>query len=604
MIKNQILNFSFLAVLMCCMCNYLQAQDEVLYLGAGNTTGMTVTTSSAAFNTTGGNTIDGSGLDADAMEASRFLSHATMGADREMIDALVATDLDFEAWIDNQYMLQGTLMNAQMDNIWADLLQLYAAANIPEEDVFGPYALHFHYAWWTSAMTNEDVLRQKLAYALSQVLVISGRSQLGDYGESLAGYYDILLRNAFGNYRDLLAEVTLHPSMGVYLTHLNNPKTIESENIHPDENYAREILQLFSIGLYELNNDGSRKLDADGSAIPTYDNNDIKELAKVFTGLGGGALADWVTWVDEPYFGLDLFGIDRNVPMKMYNEWHEQGEKTILKNNVIPDGQDGMVDINQAIDIIFNHPNVGPFVSYRLIQRLIKSNPSPAYVNRVATVFNNNTEGVRGDMKSVIKAILLDEEARACSYLSDADNSRLREPLMRYTHVARALPKDNVYDRYWNNGYGYLETVKQMALQAPSVFNFYVTDFQPVGDIAQSGLVAPEFKLHHTTSSIGYLNEVNGWTIWNNLWYSWEGGTIGDEPVDLDTEYLHERAVDADNLLREYDILFSHGQLTDETRGIIRGTLSQMSDDPTEAWNRVRYSLYLFLISPDYVIMR
>lgn len=578
------------------------AQSNQDYLGAGHNVGITVRTSSSQQGTTGDNTVNGEGLDAKMMEASRFLSHATIGHNKSEIIQLVDNDLNYETWIDQQFLLSGTSTLNRMTALWEEIQQLYYDNGFTDDDLFGPYSLHFHYAWWDNSFNNEDALRQKVAYALSQLLVISGRSQLIDYGETLSSYYDILLNNSFGNYKDLLLEVTLHPSMGLYLSHLNNPKTVEEYNIHPDENYAREIMQLFSIGLYELNNDGTHRLDTNGAEISTYDNDDIKELAKVFTGLGGGALADWVTFVDEPYFGLNIYGLDRTVPMIMYEDWHEPGEKIILKNHTIPSGQTGMEDIEQAVDILFNHPNVGPFLARRLIQRMIKSNPSPAYIDRVASVFNNNGSGVRGDMKALIKAILLDEEARDCAYMMDDSASRLREPFMRYTQVMKSFPLDNPMGRFWNNGFGYLESTKQFVLESPSVFNFYLPDFQPVGTIAQEGLYAPEFKIHQTTSSISYINEVNAWTIWDYAWYSWEGGNIPDEPVSLDTEYLNDMSGDVDNLLREFDILFTHGQLSDQTRNIIRTNVAPLGNfAPHE---KVRLALFLVLISPDFAVMR
>ena len=191
--------------------------------------------------------------------------------------------------------------------------------------------------------------------------------------------------------------------------------------------------------MYELNQDGSRKLDSDGNIIPTYDNDDIKELAQVFTGLGPGDINMYVDWTDQPYFGLGIWGADRGVPMIMYDDYHDNSPKELIGGVTLPAGQDGMTDIEQAVNHLFNHPNVGPFVCKQLIQRLIKSNPTPQYVERVANVFNDNGSGVRGDMLAVTKAILLDPEARSCGAISSDASSRLKEPVIKYTQMARGL---------------------------------------------------------------------------------------------------------------------------------------------------------------------
>ncbi len=588
----------FSGLLFCHMSGVAQDFENYFSLSDDN---ISVSASSSWGVSDAENTLNDSGLDAYRMQASRFLSQATFGANIDQINELALT-LDYDSWIEEQAAMPYDSMQTNTQEIWDFILQEYLDAGFEEEDIFGPYALHFHYAWWDQAISKEYQLRQKIAYALSQILVISAQSQLGDDAIQLSNYYDILLSNAFGNYKDILREVSLHPTMGFYLTHLNNPRAIPSENIHPDENYAREIMQLFTIGLYELNQDGTYKLDAEGKEIPTYDNDDIKELAKVFTGLGAGALADWVWWLDNPFFGLEYYALDPTVPMKMYENFHEPGQKIILKEHIIPDGQTGMQDIEAAIDILFQHENVGPFLAKRMIQRLVKSNPSPQYISRVAAAFNDNGQGERGDMKTFVKAILLDTEARTCEGISSWEDGRLREPLTRYTHVSRAVALDNPLERYWNNGFSFLNEVKQWPLQAPSVFNFYTHDFQPVGDLAGNGLDAPEFKIHHTTSSVGYLNNVNAWTVWDYMWYSWEGGNIADEVVTLNTESLESVASDVDELLHELDILFTHGQLTDETRNLIRTQVSQIGSG--QSWDRTRLAMYLLLISPDYTIMR
>ncbi len=579
----------------------VHAQTYTDYIGAGHSDGITVTSSDNSGLGTAQSTIDGAGMQADLFEASRFLSQATFGVKQAEIEAL-ATDLDFEGWIDNEFTKPQTEYYNEMQNIWAEILQMREDAGEDISDIFGPYAVHFNYTWWQNVMTGDDQLRQRIAFALSQLLVVSNESDIRDHAESSTSYYDLLMTHAFGNYEDLLLDVTLSVTMGYYLSHLDNPKENIEENIHPDQNYAREIMQLFTIGLYELNMDGTRKKDSDGNDIPTYDQDDIVEMANVFTGLGAGGIEDYVTWVDEPYFGLGFWGASKTDPMVMYDDFHETKEKVLLKDVTLPAGQPGMLDVEQAVNYLFNHDNTGPFVAYRLIQRLVKSNPTPGYVERVATVFNNNGSGVRGDMKSIIKAILLDEEARECAPMQDDFSPRLREPVLRYTHIARTSETDSPFGRYWANGYNYNNSAKQGALWSPSVFNFYLPDHFPVGLLAGNGYAAPEFKLHNTQTATGYINAVNGWVIWNGLMYSWEGD-YGDLPVTLITTDLEDLADEPEKMINALDIRYTHGQMTDETRTIIRDAVTPLVWGDYQ-YDRARMALYLLFISPDYNIMR
>ena len=387
--------------------------------------------------------------------------------------------------------------------------------------------------------------------------------------------------------------------MGFYLSHLNNPRSNPAENIHPDENYAREVMQLFSIGLYELNNDGSRKLDGGGQPIPTYGQEEITEFAKIFTGLGISEVVD-NQWVDSAYFDLSIYVADMTKPMKMYEDWHEPGEKELLNGMLVPDGQPGMQDVQMALDNLFNHPNVGPFIGRQLIQRLIKSNPTPQYIDRVAQVFNNNGQGVRGDLAAVVKAILLDPEARECRNLMEEESARLREPLVRYTHFARSVEREHIYGRHWNVGYGFWDATGQTPMGAPSVFNFFLPDFQPNGDLADRGLVAPEYQIHNTKLSVGFINEVNGWIVWNGLFGDWESN---HPDVGIDVDRYKEFANDPETLLNELDKVYTHGQLTDRTREIIKAAISPLIYRYYRE-DRVRLAMYLLMISPDYAVTR
>jgi uncharacterized protein (DUF1800 family) len=596
--------------------NVLHAQLYNDYIGAGHNSGITVTASNSVGSSTPQKTLDASGMDHKTFEASRFLAQTTFGANLDVIENF-RDQWEYERWIDSQFVKRLDLITPVVDDIWAEIL---SESDDPDNE-FGPTALQFNYAWWTQNIGNEDLLRQRIAYALSQILVISYNSDLVNWAESVSGYYDVLLEHSFGNYRDLLMEVTLHPSMGYYLSHLNNPKTNIAANVNPDQNYAREIMQLFTIGLVQLNQNGTPMLDQNGNQIPTYTNDDVAELAKVFTGLMGGGLEDWVDWKSDVDFGDNIGMIDKELPMVMYQPQHETVSKTFL-GYTIPAGQPGMTDIQQAVDFLFNHPNTAPFVSYRLIQRLIKSNPSPAYVGRVAAAFANNGQGVRGDMKAVIKAILLDVEARSAEAMADPTHGKLREPMLRFAHVANAMPLYASRSRYWNNGYDFYEATRQHVMYSPSVFNFYLPDFRPVGDIASQNLVAPEFKLHNTSSSITYINRVNGWVggvwfdqeqqqlnEWGSLFWSWHGSEqYGEDYVRLVFSELEPIAEDSENVINELDRIFTHGQLSDETRQLMRTSLNGIYwtwGNPIE-WrsHRVRSALYMILNSPDYNIFK
>ena len=588
-------------------CQAAQAQKKII--GADDHEGVTVLSSSSYSpehwdrQASGEQTINGSGLDYNFYDASRFLMQATLGANRDEIQRTM--DMGYQSWLDEQFDMQRTILLDELAVVFTEVQDWFIAnGGDPEELGSRPYWNVFNYTWWNSIITKPDALRHRIATALSEIFVISINSDLGDYGKGLASYYDLLSRNAFGNFQDLLMDVTLHPCMGYYLSHLNNPKAIPEENIHPDENYAREIMQLFSIGLYELNQDGTRKLDDQGKYIPTYGQREITEFAKIFTGLSISDIDhdsyNPEDYIPETYFGMGLWHGDLTKPMKMYEEWHQQGPKTLLGDVTIPSGQSGMEDIEAAIENIFNHPNVGPFIGHLLIQRLVKSNPTPSYVERVAEAFNDNGNGIRGDMKAVIRAILLDPEARSCESFQDPANGKLREPMLRYTQVVKANDIEQYYGRYWNVGYDFMDQTGQTIFGAPSVFNFFLPEFQPLGPIADQGLVAPEFQIHNSRTSIGYINQVNRWVVWESVMNSWEHN---DPHSRIVIDELKNLARDPEALVNELDAMYTHGTLSNSTREIIKNTLYQFVWGDYRA-DRVRMALYLMLISPDYSIQK
>ncbi len=577
---------------------------QKLILGGENSSGIRVyssdnwTPNNRKDSCTASSAFNGNGLVFPFYDASRFLYQASLGASLEDIKALAGGS--YEKWIEVQMSIPGASMLEETRNILEEAIDWHYAtggdsANAPS------YAnwTHFQYAWWTQHMLGKDRLRQRVALALSEVFVISILSDLQGYGLGLASYYDIMKRNAFGNFKDLLTDVSMHPAMGFYLSHLNNPKTDTLANIHPDENYAREIMQLFTIGLHELNTDGTVKQDSSGNTIPTYSQNDIRELAKVFTGLGIGKVVPNM-YTDTAFFGMGIYLADMTAPMRMYEPWHEPGEKNILGRNVIPTGQTGMEDIRMAIDVIFNHPNVGPFLGKQLIQRLVKSNPSPAYIKRVAEIFNNDGKGVRGNLAAVIMAVLLDPEARECEYALEESNGQLREPLVRYSHFTKAVDVEQFYGRFWNTSYDFWQGTGQIALTSPTVFNFFSPFYQPKGDLDQKHLLAPEFQIHNSRTSIGFLNQVNYWTVYNYVMNSWEN----DNPYAvLNLSDLEELAQDPEVLLNRLDILFTHGNLSDRTRDIIKRTIENFRYGNFRK-ERVLMALYLIMISPDYAILK
>ncbi|MEM9546871.1 MAG: DUF1800 family protein [Bacteroidota bacterium] len=585
----------------------LMGQAYTDYIGAGHSEGFTITASHSMTNAGAENSVNGKGMDSRYFSASRFLQQATMGASQQLIDDLMESGNDFESWIDDEFNKPISYTQPEMEAIWDEIVDYYVGQGQNAEDLFGPYRLHFEYAYWETLMTNDDHLRHKIANALSQILVVSSNSDLDGWAEALTGYYDMLLDNSFGNYRDLLEEVTLSIQMGYYLSHLNNAKENPEANTSPDENYAREIMQLFTIGLYELNPDGTQVLDGSGNPIPTYDQEDIQEFAKVFTGLGIGVLAYPNEWPYNPFFGLNVWAAKKDEPMIMYEDFHETEEKYLLNGSVLPANQPGMTDIDMALDNLFNHPNVGPFIGKLLIKRLVTSNPSPAYVNRVTNAFNDNGSGVRGDMQAVIKAILLDEEARSGEAMLTPYAGRAKEPLMKISSFARIMPLNVPNGRYWSQGWGFYNNTGQHILQSPTVFNFYLPDFQPIGDIADMDLTAPEFKLHNTSNAISSINQF--WSIVNywggSIFSTWEEEAL-QSWVTVDWEAFLPYVNEPEILVNELDKLLTFGQLSDQTRDniipILHDTYWTWSDNWQE--ERIKAAMYYIMISPDFNTMK
>lgn len=515
--------------------------------------------------------------------ASRLASRTSFGTSFATIEDIESRGQD--AWVEEQFSLPVSSHDAVVDA----LLLREAAGDFDQiaerENNDNIAAVFGRAAWWHTSITAEDQLRQRVAYSLSQIFVISDEVNallLSPYGTS--NYYDMLLEHAFGNVRDLLRDVSLHPAMGIYLSHLNNAKSDPDTGTFPDENYAREVMQLFSIGLFELNPDGSEKLSDSGQPIPTYNNDDIRQFAKIYTGLSWGGLNN--------RFGSDRFNFTE--PMRMFDEFHEQGEKKLLNGQVVPAGQDGLSDIEAAIDNLFFHANIAPFLGRQLIQRLVTSNPSPDYVARVSAAFEDNGSGERGDMRSILRAILFDPEALA---EPDAQSTfgKLREPLLRYTAMLRQLSVSSPDGFYANLGFFVQQLIQQHPLSAPSVFNFYSPSHQPIGAIAEQGLVSPEFQITNSNSIVEISNLMRYAVVADLV------NDLSDPPFFKATLGLDDflpLAEEPQALLDRLDTVFTYGTLTNDTREAILELVS-LIDEPEL---RVRIAAYLILISPDYAV--
>ncbi|MDB6138482.1 MAG: hypothetical protein JWO94_1554, partial [Verrucomicrobiaceae bacterium] len=414
--------------------------------------------------------------------------------------------LGFSAWIDEQLALPVSSHLALMDKVAlfqgakASLITLANTATtqgLPGTMMPMSTTLQTNdrlWTWWTHAITAPDQLRQRVAFALSEILVISDKNgALQNYPRGCANYYDLLARRvvAGGTYRDLLEDVTLNPMMGTWLT------MVRSSKAQPDENYPREVIQLFSIGLDYLNKDGTFKRDGAGNSIPSYSQAGILEMSRAFTGWTYNRSTAF-TWSN---------GADETNPMMAFEAYHDRGQKIILGGATIPAGQTALQDVRRALDVIAGHPNVAPFIARRLIQRLTTSNPSPAYVFRVSSKFNDNGKGVRGDIGAVVKAILLDSEARAAGAAAGA--GKLAEPVLRTARLLRAFfsaPSSNppVLGRYLLSNAA--DDLGQWPLQSPTVFNFFHADYQPPGALLDAGLNAPEFEITTELTTVDTSN--------------------------------------------------------------------------------------------------
>lgn len=513
-------------------------------------------------------------------DASRFLAQATFGAKNAAEISSLQTK-GFNTWLNEQFALPQTTHLSYLDATIGARLD--------------PYQQEMMESFWKQAVTGQDQLRQRMVFALKQILVVSFRSNLDSEPFAMAGYMDLLGKNAFGNFRQLLEDVTLSPAMGRYLDHIQNDKEDPATGRNPNENYAREILQLFSIGLYKLHPDGTLMLDANGLPIATYDNDTVKGFAHVFTGWSYG----WFPKTEQNWLYPNVWHNGSQfwrVPMQVWPNHHSTLSKKLLDGVTLPANQTPEKDLKDALDNIFNHPNVGPFISRQLIQRLVTSNPSPAYVYRVAQVFNNNGSGVRGDLKAVIRAILLDYEARSLDVLGNQGFGKMREPIVRFAHLMRVgnfTCRCGTYPIYWMDSPEY--AIGQNPMRSPTVFNFFEPTYSHPGHVASAGLHSPEFQITNETSIIG---------ISDFFHYVTRDGFRWEETKPLIPNYSELAALAGTprQLIDHLDLVMTGGAMSATLKAQLLTSLTNMN--PNEPVKRVTMAVHLILTSPDYVIQK
>ena len=508
-------------------------------------------------------------------DATRLLEQGTFGP----TDALVAhaQSIGAQAWLAEQF--------AAPESQYPQFpyappgAQTFCAASTNPNCLRDNYSLFLlQNAFFRNALNNPDQLRQRVAFALSQILVTSGVVVNVPYG--MARYQQTLLDGAFGNYQDLLTRVTLSPVMGDYLNMVDNDKS--NGTVNPNENYAREILQLFSIGVWELNADGTQKLDANGAPIPTYPQALIDGYATLFTGWTYPPLPGAVSRNHNPkYFGADMVGVPAD---------HDFGVKILLQSVVDTPGKTMPNDLAFGIQSIAQHPNVGPFIGKQLIQKLVTGNPSPAYVARVSAVFDDDGTGTKGNLKAVVQAILLDPEARGDSK-TDAAYGKLREPVLYITGAARAVgaASDGVFLAQQSKKLG------QDVFNAPSVFNFY----PPTYLVPQTTVLGPEFAIENAAAAIDRYNFANALAFGNIAALSTLPGATGTQPS---WTALQSLASDPSALVAELNSLLMHGTMPPAMQSTLVAAIAAVpASDPL---TRARTGFYLTVSSPQYQVER
>ncbi|PXW97963.1 putative xylan-binding protein with Ca-dependent carbohydrate-binding module [Sphaerotilus hippei] len=535
---------------------------------------------------------------AQRAEASRFLMQATFGPTPGDIDTVLAKGQS--GWIDAQLALPVTDHYVPYVDLSYSLGPDYRAGGSKRD------GYRVSTAFWSAARSAPDQLRRRTAFALHQILMASMNDSTVAYNDrAYAHYLDGLNRHALGNFRALLEEVALSPAMGLYLSHLRNRKEDTSTGRLPDENFAREVMQLFTIGLYELNSDGSYKRDSAGKPIETYGNADVMAMAKVFTGFSWGFPDSQLTEANFLWGGPDYTqAVDQRLDvqrMKAYPGQHSTAQKTLFAGKswavTLPAGATAANDLRIALDTLFNHPNVGPFIGRQLIQRLVTSQPSAAYVGRVAAVFANNGKGVRGDLAAVVRAILTDAEARGTP---TATSGKLREPVLRVAHWMRAFESTSVSNTFtfsWD-----VMPTGQMALYAPSVFGYFRPGYVPPNTaFSTSGMTVPEFQIVNEATAASWVNLAE-----NMAWYGL--GWVNNRQ-EISSAYAEQvrllNAGDTAGFLDSLDVMLMGGRMSTSLRQAITDAMATVwVTGSGSALARTRMAVFIVMASPEYLVQR
>lgn len=532
-------------------------------------------------------------------EAQLLLMRATFGPTVGELDRVRA--IGYEAWIDEQMRVPQTYTQPLYEQEIIDR-RATRRQDLINQGVTDPEKLKNTKlgatqlfvtrmdTWWHASIKGNDQLRQRVAYALSEIFSVTETNP-----RLIPYFHDTLAENAFANYYDLLRNVSLTPKMGVYLGMLNSTKeTTGPFPSKPDENFAREVMQLFSIGLVELNIDGSEK-KRNGQSIETYNQDTVRNLARVFT--------CWHTGLDARFSP----GWEK-IPMKPRPDearWHDQGAKTLLNGHENPAGLTTEEDFNRALRNIADHPNVGPYIGTLLIKRLVTSNPSRAYVKRVAEAFNDNGRGVRGDMGAVIKAILLDQEA--INGPQNPTGGKPKQPVIAMAQLWRMLnARSSIrYIRYTQpqRAFG------QRPYGASTVFGYYEPDYAPSGPLEQQGLTAPEFKILSDGNIRGSLDEM--FRLVTAKPHVNDSGMLEDNkltrPMVLNLNELKGRADNLESLLDIIDERFFGGLISDKLRSVTISHVSSLKREGTLdefRQRRVEEALAVTLVAPEFRVQR
>ncbi|GAC1630897.1 MAG: DUF1800 domain-containing protein [Nevskia sp.] len=512
-----------------------------------------------------------------AADAARFLEQASFGPTEAQIAQVQQAGIT--ATLDQQLALPSTGYPGYVYED-ANSNTVCPATGAPPNCFRDHYTLFpLQNQFFRNALTGPDQLRQRVAFALSQIFVTSGIDIRQPY--AMAAYQQVLLDDAFGSYRKLLYDVTLSPAMGRWLDMVNNDKANPSRGTSPNENYGREVLQLFSIGLVQLNPDGTPKLDGSGNPMPTYDQDTVEGFAYTFTGWTFPPLPGATPkWTDPQNYAGQM------VPIAAH---HDPSAKKLLNGTVLPANQDALTDLNAALDSIANHPNVGPFIGKQLIQFLVTSNPSPAYVSRITAVFNDNGRGQRGDLKAVVRAILLDPEARGDAK-SDSGYGRLREPAQALVASLRGVG-GNSDGVYLQNVSG---SLAQPVYNASSVFNFYAPDYPIPGSAT---LVGPSFGIFDSATTFARTNVINRLLA---AAVAADSSVANSTGTQLDLSSWQALAADPNKVADRINSVFFHGTMSTALRNTIVQTANGIAASDT--LSRARAMLYLALSSAQFQV--